>query len=38
MMDAATAKGWSPRDEDEADALWILDYANYLIKSGPFPP
>lgn len=25
MMDAATSKGWTPGDDNEADAMWILD-------------
>lgn len=26
MIDAAIAKGWNPRDDNEADALHLLDY------------
>lgn len=26
MIDAAIAKGWEPEDDNEADALWLLDY------------
>ena len=25
MMDAAFAKGWRPNDDNEADAMWLLD-------------
>ena len=27
MMEAATEKGWLYEDDNEADALWLLDYA-----------
>jgi crossover junction endodeoxyribonuclease RuvC len=27
MVAAARARGWEPRDDNEADALWILDWA-----------
>ena len=27
MVKAAIAAGWAPGGDDEADALWILDYA-----------
>lgn len=27
MLEAARARGWSPSDDNEADALWILDLA-----------
>ncbi len=26
MMHAAAEKGWSPANDDEADAMWLLDY------------
>ncbi len=34
MIQAAIAKGWRPQDDNEADALWILDYAINVIKKG----
>ena len=27
MIQAAQARGWMPKDDNEADALWILDWA-----------
>ena len=27
MVAAARARGWNPQDDNEADALWLLDYA-----------
>lgn len=27
MVEAARARGWDPVDDNEADALWLLDYA-----------
>ncbi len=33
MVDAAKERGWKIKSHDEADALWILDYAiNKLLK------
>lgn len=34
MIEAARAKGWSIRSDDEADALHLLDLACLLIKTG----
>ncbi len=34
MIAAACAKGWEPVDHNEADALWILDYAVNVLKAG----
>lgn len=28
MMKAAKERGWTPQDDNEADALWLLDFAN----------
>lgn len=33
MIAAAQARGWSPVDDNEADALWILDYARAHLCS-----
>lgn len=30
MWDAALAKGWEPKDENDCDALWLLD----MVMSG----
>lgn len=27
MIEAAVSKGWNPKDDNEADALWLLDLA-----------
>ena len=35
MIQAAVNKGWSPANEHEADALWLLDYTRHqLAKVG----
>ncbi len=35
MVKAAFKKGWIPQDDNEADALWILEYA---LRPAPIPP
>lgn len=32
MIEAARARGWKPADDNEADALWILDHAWEELK------
>lgn len=33
MIKAARARGWNPKDDNEADALWLLDYARALMSA-----
>lgn len=34
MIAAAEARGWTVRSDDEADALWLLDYACKMAREG----
>ena len=34
MVEAARRRGWTPIDDNEADALWILDWAMHGGMSG----
>lgn len=34
MIAAAMDRGWEVRNDDEADALWILDFAKLKIREG----
>lgn len=34
MVEQAERKGWQVRSDDEADALWLLDYAITQIENG----
>ena len=31
MVRAALARGWNPHDDNEADALWLLDFAKACL-------
>lgn len=33
MMIAAVDRGWDPADDNEADALWLLDYATHTYHT-----
>ena len=33
MIKAARARGWNPKDDNEADALWLLDLARALMSA-----
>jgi hypothetical protein len=37
MIESAKARGWTPEDDNQADALWILDYATGLQPSENAP-
>ena len=34
MVSAARARGWAPATDDEADALWLLDYAQVHLREA----
>lgn len=33
VMEAARSRGWNPQDDNEADALWLLDLATISIDT-----
>lgn len=37
MIAAAHARGWSPTDDNDADALWIFDHAYQTIQQTEAP-
>ena len=37
VVEAARGRGWNPADDNEADALWLLDLATTEL-TGAYPP
>lgn len=37
VIAACRARGWTPKDDNDADALALLDYAAHLLRVADFP-